>query len=294
MVKVYVATKRQLAVGDKMAGRHGNKGVIARILPEEDMPFLADGTPLVNAVTLPAGTLVKFLLYVDNPGTAMNDLSVEDVLDSTFQYLPGTLRFDNSVGACAGSPCTPAEEAAIFAAADLGTVGTDGVDGPTDHADREIARAHRVDRVVLRREPGRQQARRRELRQSGETHHRLVGPDRGEVEHALLVRSAEDAASKERQGQPRGLPEEAESRLLEARLALRQELDGVTERQGPPRNTPHARRDAFTWPDLAVPRWQQRPERRLLGRQQHDHREPILLVLEREHRRAARFDRLSG
>jgi DNA-directed RNA polymerase subunit beta len=46
MVKVYVATKRQLAVGDKMAGRHGNKGVIARILPEEDMPFLEDGTPV--------------------------------------------------------------------------------------------------------------------------------------------------------------------------------------------------------------------------------------------------------
>jgi len=46
MVKIYVATKRRLAVGDKMAGRHGNKGVIARILPEEDMPFLEDGTPL--------------------------------------------------------------------------------------------------------------------------------------------------------------------------------------------------------------------------------------------------------
>ncbi len=46
MVKVYVATKRKLAVGDKMAGRHGNKGVIARILPEEDMPFLGDGTPV--------------------------------------------------------------------------------------------------------------------------------------------------------------------------------------------------------------------------------------------------------
>jgi DNA-directed RNA polymerase subunit beta len=46
MVKVYVATKRTLSVGDKMAGRHGNKGVIARILPEEDMPFLEDGTPL--------------------------------------------------------------------------------------------------------------------------------------------------------------------------------------------------------------------------------------------------------
>ncbi len=46
MVKVYLATKRQLSVGDKMAGRHGNKGVIARIVPVEEMPFLDDGTPL--------------------------------------------------------------------------------------------------------------------------------------------------------------------------------------------------------------------------------------------------------
>ncbi len=46
MVKVYVATKRTLSVGDKMAGRHGNKGVIARVLPEADMPFLKDGTPV--------------------------------------------------------------------------------------------------------------------------------------------------------------------------------------------------------------------------------------------------------
>ncbi len=45
-VKVYVATKRKLQVGDKMAGRHGNKGVVARIVPEEDMPFLDDGTPI--------------------------------------------------------------------------------------------------------------------------------------------------------------------------------------------------------------------------------------------------------
>ena len=45
-VKVYIASKRKLEVGDKMAGRHGNKGVIAKILPEEDMPFLEDGTPL--------------------------------------------------------------------------------------------------------------------------------------------------------------------------------------------------------------------------------------------------------
>ncbi|HYE18091.1 MAG TPA: DNA-directed RNA polymerase subunit beta, partial [Tepidisphaeraceae bacterium] len=46
MVKIYVATKRTLSVGDKMAGRHGNKGVIARIVPEEDMPFLEDGTAI--------------------------------------------------------------------------------------------------------------------------------------------------------------------------------------------------------------------------------------------------------
>ncbi len=46
MVKVYIATKRVISVGDKMAGRHGNKGVVAKILPVEDMPFLEDGTPL--------------------------------------------------------------------------------------------------------------------------------------------------------------------------------------------------------------------------------------------------------
>ncbi len=46
LVKVYIAMKRKLSVGDKMAGRHGNKGVIARILPEEDMPYLPDGTPM--------------------------------------------------------------------------------------------------------------------------------------------------------------------------------------------------------------------------------------------------------
>jgi len=46
MVKIYVATKRTLSIGDKMAGRHGNKGVIARIMPVEDMPFLPDGTPI--------------------------------------------------------------------------------------------------------------------------------------------------------------------------------------------------------------------------------------------------------
>jgi len=57
MVKVYLATKRHLSVGDKMAGRHGNKGVIARIVPIEDMPFLEDGTPvdvLLNPLGVPS------------------------------------------------------------------------------------------------------------------------------------------------------------------------------------------------------------------------------------------------
>ncbi len=54
MVKVYVAVKRKLSVGDKMAGRHGNKGVVSKILPEEDMPYLPDGTP-VEIVLNPLG-----------------------------------------------------------------------------------------------------------------------------------------------------------------------------------------------------------------------------------------------
>ncbi|MBP8260554.1 MAG: DNA-directed RNA polymerase subunit beta [Verrucomicrobia bacterium] len=53
-VKVFIASKRKLSVGDKMAGRHGNKGVVAKIVPEQDMPFLADGTP-VDIVLNPLG-----------------------------------------------------------------------------------------------------------------------------------------------------------------------------------------------------------------------------------------------
>jgi DNA-directed RNA polymerase subunit beta len=56
-VKVYIASKRKLSVGDKMAGRHGNKGVVAKIVPEEDMPFLADGTPtdiVLNPLGVPS------------------------------------------------------------------------------------------------------------------------------------------------------------------------------------------------------------------------------------------------
>ena len=54
MVKVFIAVKRKIQPGDKMAGRHGNKGVVSRIMPQEDMPFLADGTP-VDIVLNPLG-----------------------------------------------------------------------------------------------------------------------------------------------------------------------------------------------------------------------------------------------
>ncbi|MDX2039486.1 MAG: DNA-directed RNA polymerase subunit beta [Isosphaeraceae bacterium] len=67
MVKVYIATKRVISVGDKMAGRHGNKGVISKILPEEDMPFLADGTPveiLLNPLGVPSRMNVGQILEI--------------------------------------------------------------------------------------------------------------------------------------------------------------------------------------------------------------------------------------
>ena len=67
MVRVYIAQKRKLSVGDKMAGRHGNKGVISRILPEEDMPYLPDGTPLdivLNPLGVPSRMNIGQVLEV--------------------------------------------------------------------------------------------------------------------------------------------------------------------------------------------------------------------------------------
>ena len=67
LVRVYIAQKRKLSVGDKMAGRHGNKGVVSMILPEEDMPFLPDGTPLdivLNPLGVPSRMNIGQLLEV--------------------------------------------------------------------------------------------------------------------------------------------------------------------------------------------------------------------------------------
>ena len=86
MVKVYVATKRALSVGDKMAGRHGNKGVIARIVPEEDMPFLADGTPvdiLLNPLGVPSRMNVGQILetHLGWAGAVLGFQAVTPVFD---------------------------------------------------------------------------------------------------------------------------------------------------------------------------------------------------------------------
>jgi DNA-directed RNA polymerase subunit beta len=78
MVKVYVATKRVISVGDKMAGRHGNKGVISKVLPEEDMPFLKDGTP------------VDILL---NPLGVPSRMNVGQILETHLGYAAARLKF---------------------------------------------------------------------------------------------------------------------------------------------------------------------------------------------------------
>ena len=86
MVKVYISTKRVISVGDKMAGRHGNKGVIAKILPVEDMPFLPDGTPLqimLNPLGVPSRMNVGQILetHLGWAGAALGFQAVTPVFD---------------------------------------------------------------------------------------------------------------------------------------------------------------------------------------------------------------------
>ncbi|MGH7444115.1 MAG: DNA-directed RNA polymerase subunit beta, partial [Longimicrobiales bacterium] len=79
LVKVYIAEKRKISVGDKMAGRHGNKGIIARIVPEEDMPFLPDGTP------------VEIIL---NPLGVPSRMNVGQILETTLGWACKQLGFE--------------------------------------------------------------------------------------------------------------------------------------------------------------------------------------------------------
>jgi DNA-directed RNA polymerase subunit beta len=102
LVKVYVAMKRKLSVGDKMAGRHGNKGVIARILPEEDMPYLPDGTPVeivLNPLGVPSRMNVGQILET-HLGWAAHELGlkiaggVKQLIEESKQKSIGTQALD--------------------------------------------------------------------------------------------------------------------------------------------------------------------------------------------------------
>jgi DNA-directed RNA polymerase subunit beta len=95
LVKVYIAEKRKISVGDKMAGRHGNKGIVARIVPEEDMPFLPDGTP-VDIVLNPLGVPSR--------------MNVGQILETHLGWCARILGFDAK---------TP-----VFRGADEGEIGT--------------------------------------------------------------------------------------------------------------------------------------------------------------------------
>lgn len=91
MVKVYIAAKRVISVGDKMAGRHGNKGVIAKILPQEDMPFLADGTPvqiLLNPLGVPSRMNVGQILetHLGWAGAVLGFQAITPIFDGADEH----------------------------------------------------------------------------------------------------------------------------------------------------------------------------------------------------------------
>jgi len=102
LVKVYVAMKRKLQVGDKMAGRHGNKGVISRILPEEDMPYLPDGTP------------VEIVL---NPLGVPSRMNVGQILETHLGWVGRALGLRFATPVFDG--CTEADMRQLFSEADL-------------------------------------------------------------------------------------------------------------------------------------------------------------------------------
>ncbi|WP_447973071.1 DNA-directed RNA polymerase subunit beta [Nitrospira sp. Kam-Ns4a] len=124
LVKVYIAMKRKISVGDKMAGRHGNKGVVSRILPEEDMPYLPDGTPVevvLNPLGVPSrmnvgqilethlGWAAKALgLHVASPVfDGASEKEIKDLLKKAKLPSSGqTTLYDGRTGEPFGSPVT--------------------------------------------------------------------------------------------------------------------------------------------------------------------------------------------
>ncbi|MDO4288849.1 MAG: DNA-directed RNA polymerase subunit beta [Eubacterium sp.] len=124
MVRVYIATKRKISVGDKMAGRHGNKGVVSRVLPQEDMPFLPDGTPLdivLNPLGVPSrmnigqvlevhlGMAVKSLgWHISTPVfDPANEEDIEELLEKAGKPKDGKIQlYDGRTGEPFDNPVT--------------------------------------------------------------------------------------------------------------------------------------------------------------------------------------------
>ncbi len=124
IIRCYIATKRKISVGDKMAGRHGNKGVISRVLPEEDMPFMPDGTPidiLLNPLGVPSRMNLGQVLEVHLGGAAKalgwkistpvfdgaNEEDVKELLKQAGMSEDGkTILYDGRTGDPFGSPVT--------------------------------------------------------------------------------------------------------------------------------------------------------------------------------------------
>ncbi|MEC4669268.1 MAG: DNA-directed RNA polymerase subunit beta, partial [Nitrospirota bacterium] len=124
LVKVYIAMRRKISVGDKMAGRHGNKGVVSRILPEEDMPYLPDGTPVeivLNPLGVPSrmnvgqilethlGWAVKVLgLHVSSPVfDGATEKEIKDLFKKAKLPLSGQITlYDGRTGDAFDSPVT--------------------------------------------------------------------------------------------------------------------------------------------------------------------------------------------
>ncbi len=104
-------------------------GATPQVLSIAKRAFQPDGTPIPSGSTLPQGTPVKFLIYVNNSGGLVADVSLQDILAPSFGWKNGSLKLDSSLSSCAAITCTPAEEATIFAAVDAGSGGTDAVDG---------------------------------------------------------------------------------------------------------------------------------------------------------------------
>jgi uncharacterized repeat protein (TIGR01451 family) len=92
--------------------------------------FLADGTPVPGGSTLPHGSTVKFLIYINNRSAVeIRDVNVQDILPAGFVYQTGSLKVDNSVLQCTMPACLALEEATIFSVVNATAALTDGVDG---------------------------------------------------------------------------------------------------------------------------------------------------------------------